>query len=110
MLHHTDPKAVSICLDIDWVKQAGYEPMDLLREAGSRVSEIHIRSSQNLVWQESVEQAGDVDYKPIAAFLKKQHLEPLVVVELAYADGTIVSRTLEDDLRRSRVFAEQTFD
>jgi inosose dehydratase len=109
MLNHTDPKIVSFCLDIDWVKQAGYEPMDLLREAGSRVSEIHIRSSRSLVWQESVEGTGDVDYKPIAAFLKKERLEPLVVVELAYAEGTIVSRTLEDDLRLSRVFAEQTF-
>ena len=110
MLRRTDPKLVSVCLDIDWVKQAGYEPMDLLREAGSRVSEIHIRSSRNLVWQESVEADGDVDYKPIAAFLKKEQLEPLVVVELAYAEGTTVSRTLEDDLRRSRIFAEQIFD
>jgi inosose dehydratase len=110
MLQHTDPKVVSICLDIDWVKQAGYEPMDLLREADSRVSEIHIRSSRNLVWQESVEGSGDVDYKPIAGFLKKEQLEPLVVVELAYAEGTTVFRTLEDDLRRSRVFAEETFN
>jgi hypothetical protein len=31
-------------------------------------------------------------------------------VELAYAEGTTVSHTLEDDLRRSRVFAQQTFD
>jgi inosose dehydratase len=110
MLNRTDPKVVSICLDIDWVKQAGYEPMDLLREAGSRVSEIHVRSSRNLVWQESVEAGGDVDYGAIAAFLKKERLEPLIVVELAYAEGTTVTRTLEDDLRRSRIFAEQTFD
>jgi inosose dehydratase len=109
MLNHTDPKVVSVCLDIDWVNQAGYKPMDLLREAGDRVSEIHIRSSRNLVWQESVEDAGDVDYKPIAALLKKERLEPLVVVELAYAEGTTVSRTLEEDLRRSRLFAEQIF-
>jgi inosose dehydratase len=110
MLSRTDPKVVSVCLDIDWVKQAGYEPMDLLREAGSRVSEIHIRSSRNLVWQESVEADGDVDFKPIADFLKKERLEPLVVVELAYAERTTVSHTLEDDLRRSRIFAEQIFD
>jgi sugar phosphate isomerase/epimerase len=110
MLTHTDPKFVSVCLDIDWVKQAGYEPMNLLREAGSRVAEIHVRSSHNLVWQESVEGGGDVDYGPIAALLKKERLEPLVVVELAYADGTTVSRSLEEDLRRSRVFAERTFD
>jgi inosose dehydratase len=109
MLNHTDPKFVSICLDIDWVNQAGSNPMDLLREAGSRVSEIHIRSSRNLVWQESVEDGGDVDYEPIAAFLRKERLEPFVVVELAYNNETIVSRSLEEDLRRSRVFAERTF-
>jgi hypothetical protein len=33
-----------------------------------------------------------------------------VVVELAYAEHTTVSHTLEDDLRRSRIFAEQIFD
>jgi hypothetical protein len=31
------------------------------------------------------------------------------VVELAYNNETIVSRSLEEDLRRSRVFAERTF-
>jgi inosose dehydratase len=110
MLGHTDPKFVSVCLDIDWANQAGYKPMDLLREAGSRVSEIHIRSSRNLVWQESVQGGGDVDYRTIAAFLKQERLEPLVVVELAYAKETTVSRSLEENLRRSRVFAERTFD
>ena len=109
-LKHTDPKFVSFCLDMDWIKQAGYEPLDLLREAGPRVSEIHIRSSNNLVWQESVAGGGDVDYGLIAALLKKKHLEPLIVVELAYADGTTISRSLAEDLRRSRVFAERTFN
>jgi inosose dehydratase len=110
MLRHTNPKFVSVCLDIDWVRQAGYQPMDLLREAGSRVSEIHVRSSRNLVWQESVEPGGDVDYGPIAAFLQQERLKPLIIVELAYAEGTTVTRSLEEDLRRSRVFAEKTFD
>jgi hypothetical protein len=31
-------------------------------------------------------------------------------VELAYAEGTTVTRSLEEDLRRSRVFTENTFD
>jgi inosose dehydratase len=84
--------------------------MDLLREAGSRVSEIHVRSSRNLLWQESVEPGGDVDYGPIAAFLQQERLKPLIIVELAYAEGTTVTRSLEEDLRRSRVFTEKTFD
>ncbi len=110
MLDNTDPKYVSVCLDIDWVNQAGADPMSLLQEAGSRVTEIHIRSSRNLVWQESVAGGGDVDYGPIAAYLKRGRMEPLIVVELAYADKTTVTRPLEEDLRLSREFAEQTFD
>lgn len=110
MLDNTEPKYLSVCLDIDWAKQAGYDPMSLLQEAGSRVTEIHIRSSRNLVWQESVAGGGDVDYGPIAAYLKRGRLEPLIVVELAYADKTVVTRPLEEDLRLSREFAEQTFE
>lgn len=110
MLDHTDPAVVSVCLDIDWVNQAGYRPMDLFRQAGRRVTEIHVRSSRNLLWQESVEGNGDVDFRPIAAWLQAEGLQPLVVVELAYADGTVVTRSLEEDLRRSRIFTERTFD
>ena len=109
MLRHTDAKLISICLDIDWIKQAGQDPMEFLREAGPRVAEIHVRSSRKLVWQESVEGGGDVDYHGIQAFLVKEHLAPLVVVELAYADATPVTRPLVEDLRRSRLFVEQTF-
>jgi len=109
MLEHTDPAAVSVCLDIDWVNQAGHKPMELLREAGHRVREIHVRSSHHLVWDEAVEGNGDVDFRPIAAWLRTEGLKPLVVVELAYADGTVVTRSLTEDLRRSREFTERTF-
>ena len=109
MLTHTDPAAVSVCLDIDWVEQAGYQPLDLLREAGRRVREIHVRSSHHLLWDESVQGGGDVDLRPIAAWLREERLNPLVVVELAYAPGTVVTRSLRDDLRRSREFTARTF-
>lgn len=110
MLAHTDPSVVSVCLDIDWANQAGYPPMDLLRAAGRRVREIHVRSSHHLVWDESVEGDGDVNFRPIAAWLREERLKPLVVVELAYDPGTVVTRSLLDDLRRSREFTERTFE
>lgn len=109
MLEHTDPATVSVCLDIDWANQAGYKPIELLREAGHRVRELHVRSSHHLVWDESVEGDGDVDFQPIAAWLQREGLPQLVVVELAYAEGTVVTRTLEEDLRRSRKFTEGMF-
>jgi len=108
ILHNTDPRYVALCLDLDWVHQGGFAPLDLLREAGSRVHEIHVRNSKNKLWLESFED-GDIDYRPIAAYLKKQNLQPLVVVELAYRENTPVTRSLADDLRISRLYAEQIF-
>jgi inosose dehydratase len=109
ILHHTDPHYVALCLDLDWVHQGGFAPLDLLREAGSRVHEIHVRNSKNKLWLEAFED-GDIDYRRIAAYLAKQKLQPLVVVELAYRENTPLNRSLADDLRISRIYAERIFD
>lgn len=107
-LHHTDPKYVWICLDIDWVYQGGQNPMELLREAGRRVASLHLRNSHHKVWLESFT-SGDIDYKQIALHLKRANLQPLLVVELAYMKQTVVTRPLEEDLRLSRIYAERVF-
>jgi inosose dehydratase len=108
ILNHTDPKLVSLCLDLDWVHQGGFKPLDLMREAGKRVHEIHVRNTKDKLWLEDVED-GDINYPEIAAFMKKEKLNPLVVVELAYRDNTVVTRPLMEDLRLSRVYAERVF-
>ncbi len=108
ILNNTDPKLVSLCLDLDWVHQGGFKPLDLLKEAGSRVHEIHVRNSKDKLWLEDLED-GDIDYREIANYLKQAHLKPLVVVELAYRPETVVSRALGEDLRLSRIYAEKTF-
>jgi inosose dehydratase len=107
-LHHTDPKYVRVCLDIDWVYQGGQDPMALLREAGRRVASLHIRNSRHKLWLESFTN-GDIDYRKIAAYLEGIKLKPLLVVELAYRKQTVVTRPLEEDLRLSRIYAEQVF-
>jgi inosose dehydratase len=108
ILHHTDPKSVSLCMDLDWVHQGGQDPLALLREAGARVAEIHVRNSKDKLWLEAVED-GDVDYRKIAAYLKQSGLKPLVVVELAYRPNTVVTRSLEEDLQFSRIYTEKVF-
>jgi sugar phosphate isomerase/epimerase len=108
ILHHTDPKYVSLCMDLDWVHQGGQDPLTLLREAGTRVEEIHVRNSKNKLWLEAVED-GDVDYRKIAAYLEQSGLKPLIVVELAYRPNTVVTRPLEEDLRLSRIYTEKVF-
>jgi len=107
-LQNTDPRFVSVCLDLDWVHQGGQDPMALLREAGSRVHELHLRNSRQKLWLEALGD-GDIDYRQVAAYLKQAGLRPLLTVELAYKKETVVTRSLEDDLRLSRIYAERVF-
>lgn len=107
-LQHTDPKLVWICFDVDWVYQGGQNPLALLREAGRRVASLHLRNSRHKVWLESFSD-GDIDYREIAAYLERENLKPLLVVELAYMPNTVITRPLEEDLRLSRVYAERVF-
>ncbi len=107
-LQHTDPRYVSVCLDLDWVHQGGQDPLALLREAGTRVASLHLRNSTEKLWLEALGD-GDIDYRQVAAYLKQAGLRPLLVVELAYKKETAVTRSLEEDLRLSRVYAERVF-
>jgi sugar phosphate isomerase/epimerase len=107
-LRHTDPKYVWICLDVDWVYQGGQDPMALLLEAGRRVASLHLRNSRHKVWLESFIN-GDINYRAIASALNREHIEPLLVVELAYMKQTVVARPLEEDLRFRRIYAQQIF-
>lgn len=108
ILNNTNPEYASLCMDLDWVHQGGQDPLTLLREAGTRVTEIHVRNSKDKLWLESVDD-GDVDYRKIAAYLAQAALYPLIVVELAYRDNTMVTRPLADDLKRSRLYTQQVF-
>jgi inosose dehydratase len=105
---HTDPKLVKICLDIDWVKRAGQDVMTLLRESAPRLAALHLRSARNGVWMEELAD-GDVDYREVAAYLRETGFAGWVTVELAYEKATVVTRPLEENLRRSREYAERIF-
>lgn len=108
ILRHTDPAVVHLCVDVDWAYEGGFEPVPFLREAGGRVHEIHIRSAKNKVWLEDLEDS-DIDYRAVARYLKEAGLAPLIVVELAYRPNTTITRTLQEDLKLSRVYAETVF-
>jgi inosose dehydratase len=108
ILTNTDPQFVHICVDVDWAYEGGFEPVPFLREVGNRLREIHVRSARNKIWLEDVEDS-DIDYRQVAAYLKQEHLQPLVIVELAYRPKTVVTRSLEEDLRLSRIYTERVF-
>ncbi len=107
-LRHTDPMLVRFCLDVDWVRRGGEDPMTLLREAGPRLGSLHLRNSQNGVWMESFGE-GDIDYRQVAAYLRGIGFDGYLWVELAYEKETKITRSLEEDLRMSRTFAEKIF-
>jgi inosose dehydratase len=108
LLRHTDPEYVHICVDVDWAYESGFEPIPFLREVGSRLREIHVRSARDKIWLEDLEDS-DIDYRKVAEYLRKEKLAPLIVVELAYRPNTVITRSLEEDLRLSRKYAEQVF-
>ena len=108
ILHHTDPKYVSICVDVDWAYEGGFEPIPFLREVGNRLREIHVRSARNKLWLEDLEDS-DIDYRKVSEYLSHEGLAPLIVVELAYRPNTFVTRSLEEDLKVSRIYAEGIF-
>jgi inosose dehydratase len=107
-LKQTDPAHVWMCIDLDWVHQGDQDPLTLLRAAGKRVACLHLRNSTNKLWNESLGD-GDIDYRQIAAYLKTAHLEPLLMVELAYRPNTVVTRPLQEDLKLSREYTEEIF-
>jgi inosose dehydratase len=107
-LRHTDPNLVWFCVDVDWIKRGGQDPMTILGEAGKRIASLHVRSARNGVWQEALGD-GDVDYRQVAGWLREVGYQGYVLVELAYEKETRPTRSLEENLRRSRQYAESVF-
>jgi len=107
-LQHTDPRLVSCCVDVDWAVRGGQEPLAFLREVGNRLASLHLRNDQQGVWMEDFG-AGDIAYSKITDYLEESGFSGYLVVELAYEKGTKITRSLEEDLRLSRLYAEKVF-
>jgi inosose dehydratase len=108
ILKNTTPQSVGICLDTHWVLRGGEDVMQILREAGPRIGDLHLRNSQDGVWLEELAD-GDVDYRAVAAALKRSDYQGWLTVELAWDPKTQITRPLGENLRRSRVYTERVF-
>jgi inosose dehydratase len=108
ILANTDPKLVDICLDVHWVLRGGQDPMALLKECSTRLASLHLRNSKNGVWTEDFGD-GDIDYRPIAEHLKSIGYKGYLVVELAWDKATEPTRSLDENMKRSREYAEKIF-
>jgi inosose dehydratase len=106
--HHTAPANAGICLDTHWVYRGGDDVMQILKEAGTRIGDVHLRNSVNGIWLEELAD-GDVDYRAVAAELKKLRYRGWLTVELAWDPQTQKTRSLVENLKRSREYAERIF-
>ena len=107
-LEHTDPKLVACCVDVHWAFRGGQEPLAFLHQTGPRLASVHLRNSRDGVWMEDFGD-GDVDYRKVAGYLREIGYDGYLVVELAYEKGTRSTRSLEENLRLSRIYTEKVF-
>lgn len=104
MMVGTDPANVTLCLDAHWVyRGAGNSQValfDVLEMYGPRVTELHLRQSQNHVWTE-VFGPGDIDYERLVGYFRKIGTKPLLVLEQAVETGSPNTMKAIEAIRRS---------
>lgn len=84
MLLATDPKNVSLCLDVHWVYRGSGNSQvalfDIVKLYGKRIAELHLRQSKGGIWQETFTE-GDIDYPRLARTLDDLGIKPHLVLE-----------------------------
>lgn len=114
--HHmmvcTDPQYVTLCLDAHWIyRGAGNSQValfDVLKLYGPRVTELHLRQSEDNVWSETFGE-GDIDYARLAEHLLAIRVRPHVVMEQAVEGGTPKTMGNIEAFSRSSRYARRVF-
>jgi len=75
--NHTDPKLVSLCLDVGWVQRAGGDPVSVARTFNDRVGYFHIKDTTPDEWMEVG--YGDVDFPALFQVIQGRSAGWLVV-------------------------------
>ena len=81
---------------------------DIIRLYAGRVSELHLRQSQDGIWAETVED-GDLDLVRVAEMLSERDVKALVVLEHAYEEDTPKRRETVEAHAASRSYAASHF-
>ncbi len=103
MLSATNPRFVSFCLDVHWVYRGMGNSIvglfDVVRRYGKRITELHIRQSNNHIWSE-VFGPGDINYPDLVKELQKMHVQPNLVLEQCLEEKSPNTTTAADAHRQ----------
>lgn len=108
ILNKVDNQDLGVCLDVHWILRGGQDVSTLLREAGPRIGDVHLRNSKDGIWLEDLAD-GDVNYHDVATYLKSIGYRGYLTVELAWDPTTTITRPLAESLKISRLYAEKVF-
>ncbi len=112
MMQHTDPKHVTFCMDVHWVYRGALNSnvavFDVIKMYGDRITELHIRQSNNHVWTETFGD-GDIDYTNVVRVLNDLGLQPLLVLEQAAEEGTPATMSALEAHRQSQATVRKIF-
>jgi sugar phosphate isomerase/epimerase len=108
LMANTPAGHVRVCFDAHWFYRGGVDVMEHLALWLPRINAFHLRNSHNKIWSE-VFGPGDMDYPAIAARTKAAGWSGWLIPELAWDEATVFTRSLTDNLRLSREYAEKLF-
>jgi inosose dehydratase len=112
MMLGTDPAHVTLCLDAHWVYRGSGNSQvalfDVLKLYGPRVTELHLRQSQNGVWTEAFG-PGDIDYPRLADSLLQIGVKPLLVLEQAVEAGSPKTMNAVEAFQKSTGYTRRVF-
>jgi len=95
--------------DLNWLIRAGVNPVDFIKEYGSRITYMHIRDQYaDGTWTEYVGQ-GVTDFATIARALKAAKFSGDVAVELAFPNNFTPANPLKEDWKMSRQHVKKVF-
>ncbi len=95
--------------DLDWLKGAGVDPAEFIRNYGNRIVYAHLRDRKaDGVWSEAMGE-GAIDYAAIARAFREVKFQGDVAIELAHPAGFVPTRPLRESLKISREFVRKTF-
>ena len=93
--------------DLDWLVQAGVDPVAFIHEFAERLVFLHLRDQKaDKTWVEALGE-GDMDFAAISTALRHANFAGHAVIELAHPAGFKPTRPLRESLRKSRKFVQE---